>query len=401
MSLNQNIDTNQELVENNGNDSVLPKYESFEDLELNDNLLRGIFSLGFEKPSVIQQTAIKPFIDGRDLIAQSQSGTGKTATFAISVLESIKPEEKRTQALVISHTRELSNQIHSVFSKLSRYMDVQICLLTGGTSLSQNKTELSSNPHIIVGTPGRVLDMMSQNKIAYRDINFLVIDEADEMLSRGFVTQVQDIFRFLRTNKLQVGLYSATMPKEFFDITEKFMDKPLKILVKTEQLTLEGIKQFYLNVERNDFKFDVLCDIYNMISAAQSIIYCNSKKIVNDLSRRLAENNFTVATIHGEMQQEDRTRIVDSFRRGDSRILLSTDLLSRGIDVQQVSIVINYDIPYSIENYIHRIGRSGRFGRKGVAINFVTHVDIQKLHDIQKYYHTEIEELPENFVELL
>ncbi len=401
MSLNQNIDTNQELVENNGNDSVLPKYESFEDLELNDNLLRGIFSLGFEKPSVIQQTAIKPFIDGRDLIAQSQSGTGKTATFAISVLESIKPEEKRTQALVISHTRELSNQIHSVFSKLSRYMDVQICLLTGGTSLSKNKTELSSNPHIIVGTPGRVLDMMSQNKIAYRDINFLVIDEADEMLSRGFVTQVQDIFRFLRTNKLQVGLYSATMPKEFFDITEKFMDKPLKILVKTEQLTLEGIKQFYLNVERNDFKFDVLCDIYNMISAAQSIIYCNSKKIVNDLSRRLAENNFTVATIHGEMQQEDRTRIVDSFRRGDSRILLSTDLLSRGIDVQQVSIVINYDIPYSIENYIHRIGRSGRFGRKGVAINFVTHVDIQKLHDIQKYYHTEIEELPENFVELL
>ena len=401
MSLNQNIDTNQELVENNGNDSVLPKYESFEDLELNDNLLRGIFSLGFEKPSVIQQTAIKPFIDGRDLIAQSQSGTGKTATFAISILESIKPEEKRTQALVISHTRELSNQIHSVFSKLSRYMDVQICLLTGGTSLTQNKTELSSNPHIIVGTPGRVLDMMSQNKIAYRDINFLVIDEADEMLSRGFVTQVQDIFRFLRTNKLQVGLYSATMPKEFFDITEKFMDKPLKILVKTEQLTLEGIKQFYLNVERNDFKFDVLCDIYNMISAAQSIIYCNSKKIVNDLSRRLAENNFTVATIHGEMQQEDRTRIVDSFRRGDSRILLSTDLLSRGIDVQQVSIVINYDIPYSIENYIHRIGRSGRFGRKGVAINFVTHVDIQKLHDIQKYYHTEIEELPENFVELL
>jgi len=392
--------SNTEILENTGNETELPKYESFEDLELKDNLLRGIFAFGFEKPSIIQQTAIKPFLDGRDLIAQSQSGTGKTATFAISVLQSLK-EEQRTQALVISHTRELSHQIHTVFSNLSRYMDVKVCLLSGGTSIRNNIDELSLNPHVIIGTPGRVLDMMSKNYIAYKDINYLVVDEADEMLSRGFVTQVQDIFRFLRSNQLQVGLYSATMPKEFFEITEKFMDKPLKILVKTEQLTLEGIKQFYVNAERNDFKFETLCDLYNMISAAQSIIYCNSKKIVNDLSRRLADNNFTVATIHGEMPQEERTEIVEKFRRGDSRILLSTDLLSRGIDVQQVSIVINYDIPYSIENYIHRIGRSGRFGRKGVAINFVTHVDIGKLHDIQKYYHTLIEELPENFSEFI
>jgi len=392
--------SNTEILENTGNETELPKYESFEDLELKDNLLRGIFAYGFEKPSIIQQTAIKPFLDGKDLIAQSQSGTGKTATFAISVLQSLK-KEQRTQALVISHTRELSNQIHTVFSNLSRYMDIKVCLLSGGTSIRNNIDELSLNPQVIVGTPGRVLDMMSKNYIAYKDINYLIVDEADEMLSRGFVTQVQDIFRFLRSNQLQVGLYSATMPKEFFEITEKFMDKPLKILVKTEQLTLEGIKQFYVNAERNDFKFETLCDLYNMISAAQSIIYCNSKKIVNDLSRRLADNNFTVATIHGEMPQEERTEIVEKFRRGDSRILLSTDLLSRGIDVQQVSIVINYDIPYSIENYIHRIGRSGRFGRKGVAINFVTHVDIGKLHDIQKYYHTMIEELPENFSEFI
>ena len=395
-----NQSTNLELLENTGDENVLPKYDSFEELELKEELLRGIFAYGFEKPSVIQQTAIKPFIEGKDLIAQSQSGTGKTATFAISVLESIK-NEQRTQALVISHTRELSNQIHTVFSNLSKYMDVKICLLAGGSSIRTNIDELSLNPHIIVGTPGRVLDMMSKNYIAYKDINYLVIDEADEMLSRGFVTQVQDIFKFLRSNKLQVGLYSATMPKEFFTITEKFMDNPLKILVKTEEITLEGIKQFYVNVERNDFKFDSLCDLYNMLSAAQSIIYCNSKKIVNDLSRRLADNNFTVATIHGEMPQEDRTRIVESFRKGDSRILLSTDLLARGIDVQQVSVVINYDIPYNIENYIHRIGRSGRFGRKGVAINFVTHPDIGKLHDIQKYYHTHIEELPENFIDFV
>ena len=392
--------SNLELLENTGNEDILPKYESFEDLNLKEEQMRGIFALGFEKPSSIQQTAIQPFLDGRDLIAQSQSGTGKTATFAISVLNSIK-DEQRTQALVISHTRELSTQIYSVFSALSKYMKVNSTQLSGGTSIRSNIDELSLNPHIIVGTPGRVLDMMSKKYIAYKDINFLVVDEADEMLSRGFVTQVQDIFRYLRSNKLQVGLYSATMPKEFFDITHKFMDKPLKILVKTEQLTLEGIKQFYVNVERNDFKFESLCDLYGMVSVAQSIIYCNSKKIVNDLSRRLADNNFTVATIHGEMPQEDRTRIVDSFRKGDSRILLSTDLLARGIDVQQVSVVINYDIPYNIENYIHRIGRSGRFGRKGVAINFVTHPDIVKLHDIQKFYHTHIEELPENFIEFI
>ena len=395
MSLQENTTTNFQ-----GNENELPKYESFDDLDLKDELLRGIYAFGFEKPSPIQQTAIKPFIDGRDLIAQSQSGTGKTATFAISILQKIV-DEQRTQALIVSHTRELANQIHTVFNNIGKYMNLKICLLAGGSSIQQNKNELSLNPHIIIGTPGRVLDMLNQHYIAYKDINYLMIDEADEMLSRGFVTQIQDIFRFVRANKLQVGLYSATMPKEFFEITEKFMDKPLKILVKTEQLTLEGIKQYYVNVERNDFKFDVLCDLYKMLSAAQSIIYCNSKKIVNDLSRRLDEENYAVATIHGEMVQEDRTRIVESFRRGDSRILLSTDLLSRGIDVQQVSIVINYDVPYSIENYIHRIGRSGRFGRKGVAINFVTHVDIGKLHDIQKYYHTQIEELPENFQELV
>ena len=394
MSLNQNQTTEV------NDDSVITKYESFEDMELKDELLRGIFAHGYEKPSPIQQKAIKPFIEGRDLIAQSQSGTGKTATFAISILQKIKDEQK-TQALIVSHTRELSAQIHNVFSELGKFMNYKICLLSGGTSIRQNIDELSLNPQILVGTPGRVLDMLAKNYISYKDINYLMIDEADEMLSRGFVTQVQDIFRYVRANQLQVGLYSATMPKEFFDITEKFMDKPLKILVKTEQLTLEGIKQFYVNVERNDFKYDVLCDLYKIIEAAQSIIYCNSKKIVNDLSRRLEEDNFTVSTIHGEMPQEDRTRIVESFRRGDARILLSTDLLSRGIDIQQVSIVINYDVPYSIENYIHRIGRSGRFGRKGVAINFVTHVDIGKLHDIQKYYHTQIEELPENFNDLV
>ena len=212
--------------------------------------------------------------------------------------------------------------------------------------------------------------MLNKRKVNTK-YEYIVVDEADELLSSGFINQIYDIFRFLRDTDLQVALYSATMPREFFDISKKIMRDPKKILVKTEQLTLEGIKQFYVNVERNEFKFDTLGDLYDLISVAQSIIYCNSKKMVNELAYNLTSKNYTVASIHSDMTQEERSRIVKEFRSGESRILISTDLLSRGIDVQQVSVVINYDVPSSIDNYIHRIGRSGRFGRKGVAINLL------------------------------
>lgn len=380
---------------------TIVSYDTFEELGLKDNLLRGIYSMGFEKPSAIQQKAIKPFIDGKDLIAQAQSGTGKTATFGISILQSLDESLKETQAVVVSHTRELSNQIFNVFTNLSNFMDVSIYQVTGGTSVNKMIEDLGKKPQVIIGTPGRILDMMSKKAINVSTIKFLAIDEADEMLSSGFINQIRDLFKFLYDNKLQVGLYSATMPQEFFDVTKRFMNQPLKILVKNDELTLEGIKQFYVNVERMEYKFDTLCDLYNMISVSQSIIYCNSKKLVDELSFKLRAKEFTVASIHSEMSQDERNDVVRRFRSGESRILLSTDLLSRGIDVQQVSIVINFDIPYSIDNYIHRIGRSGRFGRKGVAINLITYSDIRKLHDIEKYYSTQIEELPENFTQFL
>ncbi len=384
----------------NQDENEIKLYESFEDMDLKENLLRGIYAMGYEKPSSIQQKAIKPFLEGGDLIAQSQSGTGKTATFAISVLNSIDAD-RGTQAIIVAHTRELALQIHTVATALNQYLKHSIVLLTGGTSVNQNIEDLRRHPHLLIGTPGRLLDMLNKRKINLRDMRFVVVDEADELFSSGFINQIYDIFRFLRECKLQVALYSATMPREFFDISQKIMRDPKKILVKTEQLTLEGIKQFYINVERNEFKFDTLSDLYDLISVSQSIIYCNSKKMVNELSYNLTSKNFTVASIHSDMTQEERSRIVKEFRNGESRILISTDLLSRGIDVQQVSIVINYDVPSSIENYIHRIGRSGRFGRKGVAINLITVTDISKLHDIEKYYSTVIEELPENFMEFL
>ena len=384
----------------NSTDSIV-NYDTFEDLGLKDTLLRGIYTMGFEKPSVIQQKAIKPFMEGKDLIAQAQSGTGKTATFGISILQSIDESVKETQAVIVSHTRELSNQIYNVLSNLSSYMDVSLYQVTGGTSVNRMMDELQKKPQIIIGTPGRILDMMNKKAIDVSTIRFVAIDEADEMLSSGFVNQIKDLFKFLYDNKIQVGLYSATMPTEFFDVTKRFMNQPLKILVKNDELTLEGIKQFYINVERMEYKFDTLCDLYDMISVSQSIIYCNSKKLVDELTFKLRQKDFTVASIHSEMSQDERNDVVQKFRSGDSRILLSTDLLSRGIDVQQVSIVINFDIPYSIDNYIHRIGRSGRFGRKGVAINLITYSDIRKLHDIEKYYSTQIEELPENFTSYL
>ena len=368
-------------------------YENFEDMGLKDNILRGVYSYGFEKPSEIQKRGIVKMIEGRDIIAQAQSGTGKTATFTIGMLESLDIESNTNQVLIMSHTRELSQQIYNVIKNISKYMKININLSVGGVSMSDNIESLRKNPHIIIGTPGRVLDMIHKKFIRVNLLKMLILDEADELLSHIFITQIYDIFQNLPPN-IQVCLFSATMNESFFSITKKFMRDPVKILVKTEELTLEGIKQFYIDIEKNEFKYDTLCDIYANISITQSIIYCNSIKIVDIISNKLNNDNFSVACIHGNMNQQERNQVVKDFRDGKSRVLISTDLLSRGIDIQQISIVINYDVPKNIDNYIHRIGRSGRYGRKGVAINFVTNNDREQLRSIEQYYNTEIPELP-------
>ena len=373
--------------------SEVESYEKFEDMELCDNLLRGIFAYGYEKPSVIQQKAIKQIITGKDIIAQAQSGTGKTATFTIGMLQNLDVSLNKTQVIILAHTRELATQIHNVVSQLSNYMKVSINLSVGGISVRDNMDSLKMNPHIVIGTPGRILDMLNKTSLDKEYIKMLILDEADELLSTIFINQIYDIFRQL-PGELQVGLFSATMNDNFFNITKKFMRDPIKILVKNDELTLEGIRQYYINLEHNEFKFDTLCDLYSGFSVSQSIIYCNSKKIVDVLTNKLMNNNFSVSSIHGDMTQSMRDKIVKEFRDGQSRVLITTDLLSRGIDIQQISIVINYDIPKEIESYIHRIGRSGRYGRKGVAINFVTTYDKEKIQQIESYYSTEIQELP-------
>ena len=373
---------------------------TFDELGLREDLLRGIYAYGFERPSAIQQRAIKPIVKGRDVIAQAQSGTGKTATFSISALQAIDTTTRETQVLVLSPTRELAVQIQKVVLALGDYMSVQCHACIGGQNIGHDIRKLDYGQHIVSGTPGRVFDMIQRRNLRTRAIKMLILDEADEMLNEGFKEQIYDIYRYLPP-ATQVVLVSATLPHEVLEMTTKFMSDPLRVLVKRDELTLEGIKQFFVAVEREDWKFDTLCDLYDTLTITQAVIFCNTRRKVDWLTEKMREANFTVSSMHGDMKQKERNEIMQQFRSGDTRVLITTDVWARGLDVQQVSLVINYDLPNNRELYIHRIGRGGRFGRKGVAINFATNDDIKILRDIEQYYSTQIDEMPMNVAELI
>lgn len=374
--------------------------DEFDHMNLRENLLRGIFAYGFEKPSAIQQRAIMPVIKGHDVIAQAQSGTGKTATFSISALQNIDLKNHTCQALVLAPTRELAQQIQKVVLALGDYQKVKCHACIGGTAVRKDVEILRDGVHVVVGTPGRVFDMISRGALNTDQMKMFILDEADEMLSRGFKDQIYDVFRRLPTS-IQVVLLSATMPVDVLEVTKRFMRDPINILVKKEELTLEGIKQFFISVEKEDWKFETLTDIYETLTITQAVIFLNTRRKVDWLKEKLTEKDFTVSSMHGDMDQAEREKIMKEFRSGSSRVLITTDLLARGIDVQQVSLVINYDLPNNRENYIHRIGRGGRFGRKGAAINFVTADDVRTLKDIETFYNTEISEMPLDIANML
>jgi len=374
--------------------------DNFDDMKLRETLLRGIYAYGFEKPSTIQQRAILPCIKSLDVIAQAQSGTGKTATFAIAILQQIDTSQRDCQALILAPTRELAQQIQKVVLALGDYMNAQCHACIGGTNVREDMRKLEMGVHIVVGTPGRVYDMINRRALKIDNIKMFILDEADEMLSRGFKDQIYDVFRCLNPN-IQVVLLSATMPADVLEVTKRFMREPIRILVKKEELTLEGIKQFYVMVEKEEWKLDTLCDLYETLAITQAVIFCNTRRKVDWLTERMHERDFTVSCMHGDMDQKERDIVMREFRTGSSRVLITTDLLARGIDVQQVSLVINYDLPTNRENYIHRIGRGGRFGRKGVAINFVTEDDKRTLKDIEQFYNTQVEEMPMNVADLI
>jgi translation initiation factor 4A len=369
-------------------------------MNLKPELLRGVYAYGFERPSAIQQRAIMPVIKGHDVIAQAQSGTGKTATFSISVLQKIDPNVKQCQALILAPTRELAQQIQKVVIAIGDFMSIECHACIGGTSVRDDMKALQDGPQVVVGTPGRVQDMIQRRFLKTDAMKMFVLDEADEMLSRGFTEQIYDIFQLL-PQSTQVVLLSATMPQDVLEVTTKFMRDPIRILVKKDELTLEGIKQFYIAVEKEEWKLDTLSDLYETVTITQAVIFCNTRRKVDWLTDKLTARDFTVSAMHGDMDQAQRDLIMKEFRSGSSRVLIATDLLARGIDVQQVSLVINYDLPTSKENYVHRIGRGGRFGRKGVAINFVTTEDVKMLREIEQFYNTQVDEMPLNVADLI
>jgi translation initiation factor 4A len=376
-------------------------YDSFEDpgLGISNNVLKGIYSYGYEKPSPIQRVAIKPIIDGCDIVVQSHSGTGKTATFIIGLLERIDTKIHKPQCIVISNTRELADQTYKVFLSLSSYTEVKCNLCIGGDMQYKYNVE-NIKDHVIIGTPGRLSDLVNKEIIQTADIKLIIIDEADDVLSTSFRKQVKKIFNKI-SKDAQVVLISATIPQEMSELFNNLL-KPdyLSILVKDDELTLDGIIQYYINIDEQ-YKLDALIDLYKFISIGQAIIYCNKKNKADELKYALIDKSFSVSILHGDMIQKEREEIMKEFRTGTTRILITTDILSRGIDIQQVSLVINYDMPKYPQTYIHRIGRSGRFGRKGSAINFVTKKEKNILTFIQKMYNTEILPLPYNVAELI
>lgn len=373
---------------------------SFDQMGLKEDLLRGLYAYGFEKPSAIQQRAILPIVAGRDVIAQAQSGTGKSSLISVTTCQLIDIQTRECQVLILSPTRELANQTEKVIMAVGDYMNVQAHACIGGKSLGDDIRKLENGVHCVSGTPGRVFDMIQRKCLRTRHIKTLILDEADEMLAKNFKDQIYDIYRYLPP-ETQIVVVSATLPAEVLEMTSKFMTDPIRVLVKRDELTLEGIKQFFVAVEREEWKFDTLCDLYDTLTITQAVIFCNTKRKVDWLTEKMRQNNFTVASMHGDMQQKEREAIMAEFRAGSARVLITTDVWARGLDVQQVSLVINYDLPNNRELYIHRIGRSGRFGRKGVAINFVRNDDIRILRDIEQYYSTQIDEMPMNVSELL
>ncbi|MFY7731189.1 MAG: DEAD/DEAH box helicase [Flavobacterium sp.] len=387
---------NSVITEESTFDSFTNVIQSWDELELEPKILRGIFAYGFEKPSPIQQRAIKPVMEGRDIIAQAQSGTGKTATFTIGALHRVNLAEHTTQVLILSPTRELSTQTAKVVSSIGSFMDgLKIQTAIGGSALEDGSVGFTNKnaPHIVCGCPGRVYDMMRRDRIHSKTIKLLILDEADEMLSDGFKEQVYNIFQHLHPD-VQVGLFSATLPVTMNGIVDKIMRNPVRVCVKREQLTLEGIRQFYIAVEDDRQKYLTLKNIFSNITLSHTIIYCNSIKRVQDLYEAMCEDGFPVCCIHSNMDKSARDKAFNDFRNGTSRVLISSNVTARGIDIQQVSVVVNFDLPKCVDTYLHRIGRSGRWGRKGVGINFITRRDVGQMKRIEEHYSTQINEMP-------
>lgn len=367
---------------------------SFEDYYLRRELLVGIFEKGFEKPSPIQEEAIPVALAGRDVLARAKNGTGKTASFVIPVLERVKPDLPHIQALLLVPTRELALQTSQVTKELGKHIPgLEVMVTTGGTTLRDDILRLMSPVHVLVATPGRVVDLASKEAARLDQCQMVVLDEADKLLSPEFTELMDDIYRFLPPKeRRQSLLFSATFPATVKDFVDKYMTDPHEINLM-EELTLKGVTQFYAFVEERQ-KIHCLNTLFNKLQINQSIIFCNSVNRVELLARKITQLGYSCYYIHARMQQQHRNRVFHDFRQGNCRNLVCSDLITRGIDIQAVNVVINFDFPKNSETYLHRIGRSGRFGHLGLAINFVTFDDRNNVMRIEEELDTQIQPIP-------
>lgn len=378
--------------------TISENVSTFEQMNLKDSLLRGIYTYGWEKPSFIQRSGIPAILKDTDVIMQAQSGLGKTGTFSIAMLQKINEDLPTIQGVIILNTRELADQVYRVIQSIGDYMELNFVKCVGKTRVD-GKLHYENKPTILIGTPGKICAVLEKRLIFKQqiDIKLLVIDEFDKTLEVDFIPTIKEIFQYTN-NTTKVVLSSATMNEAVLDISKNFMRNPTIISIKDEEISLEGILQYHIKCDRDEWKFETILDLYKSLVIAQSIIFVNSKRKCDELENMFREKDFTIKSIHGGMEQSDRDVIMREFREAKIRILLSTDLTARGIDVPSISLVINYDLPVDKSQYIHRVGRTGRYGKKGFAINLIGHKnEAIQLKAIEDCYHISIPELPNNF----
>ncbi|CAK57066.1 unnamed protein product (macronuclear) [Paramecium tetraurelia] len=373
---------------------------TFESMKLRKELLRGINAFGFIRPLEVQQRALVPLIQGRDVVIQNFRSTGKTTVMSLSVLSIFDLSVKKIQVLILQKTRKLTEENAGLIMALGKFLNVSIHACSEGNSIQDDISVVQQGVQIVLGTPDRVFELVQRKEISFAHLKMIILDEADEMLIDESKSLVYCIFKYLPP-KPQYVLVTATLSQDILDFIEKFFNNPLVIMDKRNELTLEGIQQFFIQVDKEDWKFETLCDLYEIASITQSVIFCQTKQKCEWLVNKMLESNFTVVQIHEGMSQQQRNEIMRDYKQGIKRVLIGTDILRRCLDIEYVSLIINYDVPTSKELYILRIGRKGKFGRKGVAITLIRSEDFKILNQIEQYYSTQIKELPINFTDIL
>eukprot|EP00388_Colpodella_angusta_P023030 GDKJ01058862.1.p1 GENE.GDKJ01058862.1~~GDKJ01058862.1.p1 ORF type:complete len:418 (+),score=109.19 GDKJ01058862.1:85-1338(+) len=363
----------------------------FEDYFLKRELLMGIYEKGFEAPSPIQEAAIPVALANKSILARAKNGTGKTAAFCIPLLEKCNTDRKEIQGLILVPTRELALQTSRVVLDLGKFMNIECMVSTGGTTLREDIMRMYNPPHILVGTPGRILDLANKRVAVLSSCNMVVLDEADKLLSPEFQPILEELLSFVPRSR-QILLFSATFPVTVLDFKNKFLPDAAEINLM-EELTLKGVTQYYAYVEERQ-KVHCLNTLFSRLQINQAIIFCNSVNRVELLAKKITELGYSCYYIHARMMQSHRNKVFHNFRNGDCRCLVSSDLFTRGIDIQTVNVVVNFDFPKYSETYLHRIGRSGRFGHLGLAVNLVTYDDRHCLYQIEKELNAEIKPIP-------